>query len=333
MRSLKNWVSSECSLGARFGVCLVVNEPFHEKHFNPGILTGGGIFMHQPVLLTEVIENLKPEPNDFLIDGTVGLGGHAQALLARVFPGGRLLGIDRDAKNLETARERLSGFGDAVVLVRDSYSHAKTHAAHHGFDRVNGILLDLGFSSVHVDDPTRGFSFVNDGPLDMRFDQSQMLTAEVIVNEWSQEELARVFRLYGEEPKAAQAAEAIVECRKVARIETTASLVECLSKALRRQGRTHGATRVFQALRITVNDELGELERALPDFVDLLVPGGRIAIISFHSLEDRLVKRFLKSRADLSLVNKHVITPSQEEVRKNPRARSAKLRVAEKTRL
>lgn len=286
--------------------------------------------MHQPVLLSEVISYLKPEPNDLLIDGTVGLGGHAEVLLARVLPGGRLLGIDRDANNLEIARERLSRFGDNVVLVHDSYANAKSHAAHHGFDSVNGILLDLGFSSVHVDDPTRGFSFAHDGPLDMRYDQSQTLTVEVIVNEWSQDELARIFRQLGEDPRARQAAEAIVVCRKDKRIETTAQLVQCLASALPRQGRTHGATRMFQALRIAVNDELGELERALPDLVDLLAPGGRIAIISFHSLEDRLVKQFLKSRTDLHLVNKHVITPSQEEVRKNPRARSAKLRVAEK---
>lgn len=286
--------------------------------------------MHQPVLLREVIEHLKPEPNHFLIDGTVGLGGHAQALLARVLPGGRLLGIDRDAGNLESARERLARFGQSVVLVQGSYANVKTHAVHHGFDSVNGILLDLGFSSVHVDDPTRGFSFAHDGPLDMRYDQSQTLTAEVIVNEWSQDEISRVFRLYGEEPRAAAAAKAIVACRKDARIETTTHLVQCLDGVLPRQERTHGATRVFQALRIAVNDELDELTRALPDLVNLLVPGGRIAIISFHSLEDRLVKQFLKSRTDLRFVNKHVITPSQEEVRKNPRARSAKLRVAEK---
>ncbi len=286
--------------------------------------------MHQPVLLTEVVEHLKPEPNHLLIDGTVGLGGHAQVLLARVLPGGRLLGIDRDANNLASARERLSGFGNSTVLVRGSYSEVKTLAYAHGFTHVNAILLDLGFSSVHVDDPSRGFSFAHEGPLDMRYDQSQALTAGVIVNEWSQDELARIFRQLGEEPKAARAAEAIVTCRRDARIETTLQLAQCLELVLPRMGKTHGATRVFQALRIAVNDELGELERALPDLVDLLVPGGRIAIISFHSLEDRLVKQFLKSRSDLHLVNKHVITPSQEEVRKNPRARSAKLRVAEK---
>lgn len=318
----------------------MVHEPFHEKHFNPGIPNHrlhccdddmeAEFFMHEPVLLSEVVTSLKPEPNFLLIDGTVGLGGHAEALLARVLPGGRLLGIDRDAGNLESARERLSRFGDSVVLVQGTYANVKTHAVHHGFDSVNGILLDLGFSSVHVDDPIRGFSFANDGPLDMRYDQTQTLTAEVIVNEWSQEELARIFRQLGEEPKARQAAEAIVACRKEKRIETTAQLVACLAEDLPRQGRSHGATRVFQALRIAVNDELGELERALPDLVGLLAPGGRIAIISFHSLEDRLVKQFLKSRTDLHLVNKHVITPSQEEVRKNPRARSAKLRVAEK---
>lgn len=296
----------------------------------PAPLQEAEFFMHQPVLLTEVVEHLKPEPNHFLIDGTVGLGGHAEVLLARVLPGGRLLGIDRDANNLNSARERLSGFGNSAVLVRGSYAQVKTHAYAHGFTHANAILLDLGFSSVHVDDPSRGFSFAHEGPLDMRFDQSQTLTAEVIVNEWSQDELSRVFRIYGEEPRAARAAEAIVDCRKDVRLKTTTQLVQCLDGILPRQGRTHGATRVFQALRIAVNDELGELERALPDLVDLLVPGGRIAIISFHSLEDRLVKQFLKSRKDLKLVNKHVITPSQEEVRKNPRARSAKLRVAEK---
>lgn len=164
----------------------------------------------------------------------------------------------------------------------------------------------------------------------MRYDRSQALTAERIVNTWLVDELARIFRQFGEETRARQAAEAIDACRGLARIQTTRQLVACLERVLPRQGKAHGATRVFQALRIAVNDELGQLERALPDFVDLLVPGGRIAIISFHSLEDRLVKRFLKSRMDLRLVNKRVITPSQEEVRKNPRARSAKLRVAEK---
>ncbi|MBI4437705.1 16S rRNA (cytosine(1402)-N(4))-methyltransferase RsmH [Candidatus Uhrbacteria bacterium] len=286
--------------------------------------------MHEPVLLPEVIASLKPEPNHFLIDGTVGLGGHAEGFLARVLPGGRLLGIDRDADNLERARERLSGFGESVVLVQDSYANVKAHAYAHGFHHVNAVLLDLGFSSVHVDDPSRGFSFTHDGPLDMRYDRSQALTAERIVNTWLVDELARIFRQFGEETRARQAAEAIDACRGLARIQTTRQLVACLERVLPRQGKAHGATRVFQALRIAVNDELGQLERALPDFVDLLVPGGRIAIISFHSLEDRLVKRFLKSRMDLRLVNKRVITPSQEEVRKNPRARSAKLRVAEK---
>lgn len=285
---------------------------------------------HIPVLQNEVSEYLKPEPKHFLIDGTVGLGGHAESLLARVLPGGRLLGIDRDAASLEIARERLSRFGDAVVLVNDSYSNAKMHACANGFTHVNSILLDLGFSSAHIDDPSRGFSFQVKGDLDMRYDRRQSLTAKVIVNEWSQDELARIFRQYGEEPLARQASMAIVTAREKTPLITTVQLAECLEKAFPRRGRIHPATRVFQAIRIAVNDELGELERALPDLVDLLVHGGRIAVISFHSLEDRLIKRFFKSCQTLKLVNRRVVTASQEEVKKNPRSRSAKLRVAEK---
>ncbi len=285
---------------------------------------------HKPVLLSEVSEYLKPEPNQFLIDGTVGLGGHAQMLLPRVLPGGRLLGIDRDASNLQIARERLSGFGDRVVLVHDSYTSIKTHAYDHQFIPVDSILLDLGFSSVHVDDPERGFSFGQDGPLDMRYDRSQTLTAKVAVNEWSYDELARVFRQYGEERHASQIAKDIVTQRAQAPITRTGELAALVVKTLRYRGKTHPATKVFQALRIAVNDEFGELERALPDCVDLLKQGGRIAIISFHSLEDRIVKRFFKNTPTLQVVTKRPVSPSQEEVKDNPRSRSAKLRVAEK---
>ncbi len=285
---------------------------------------------HIPVLLGEVSEYLKPEPNHLLIDGTVGLGGHAQALLPRVLPGGRLLGIDKDADNLEIARQRLSRFGESVVLVRDSYANIKTHAHAHQFHSVNSILLDLGFSSVHVDDPDRGFSFRQDGPLDMRYDRSQELTAKMVVNEWSIEELARIFRQYGEEKKARQIAEAIVSARAQTPFSSTTQLAAMIAQTQRQRGRIHPATKIFQALRIVVNDELGELERVLPDCVDLLQVGGRLAIISFHSLEDRIIKQFFKSHSVLKVVSKRPITASQEEVKKNPRARSAKLRVAEK---
>lgn len=286
--------------------------------------------MHKPVLLDEVSNYLKPEPNHLLIDGTVGLGGHAATLLPRVLPGGRLLGIDRDAANLERARERLSGFGDAVVLVHDSYANVKTHAYAHGFTHVHGILLDLGFSSVHVDQPDRGFSFQKDGPLDMRYDQSQSLTAQEIVNTWSEDELARIFRQYGEELHARPLAQSIVQSRAQTPFTRTMQLAEFIAGRKRQHGKTHPATKVFQALRIAVNDEFGELERVLPECVNLLNPGGRLVIISFHSLEDRIIKQFFKSTPALKVVTKRPVTASREELADNPRARSAKLRVAEK---
>ncbi|MBI4592456.1 16S rRNA (cytosine(1402)-N(4))-methyltransferase, partial [Candidatus Uhrbacteria bacterium] len=265
---------------------------------------------------------------------------------------------DRDAANLQRARERLSGFGDAVVLVHDSYANVRTHAYAHGFTHVDAILLDLGFSSVHVDDPDRGFSFQNDGPLDMRYDQSQPITAERLVNTWSEDELARIFRQYGEEVNARPIAHSIVRTRaKTPFTRTTqlAELIASLSEAnvnaehlhsrawrskqgllpliaglKRHHGKTHPATKVFQALRIAVNDEFGELERALPECVNLLKPGGRLAILSFHSLEDRIIKQFFKNTPALKVVTKRPITATREERLENPRARSAKLRVAER---
>lgn len=285
---------------------------------------------HKPVLLNEISNYLKPEPKSLLIDGTVGLGGHAATLLPRVLPGGRLLGIDRDAANLQRARERLSGFGSAVVLVHDSYANVRTHAYAHGFTYVDAILLDLGFSSVHVDDPGRGFSFQNDGPLDMRYDQSQPLTAGEIVNTWSEDELARIFRQYGEEVNARPFAHSIVRSRAQTPFTSTIQLAELIAGIKRQHGKTHPATKVFQALRIAVNDEFGELERALPECVNLLKPGGRLAIISFHSLEDRIIKQFFKSTPALKVVTKRPLSATREERLENPRARSAKLRIAEK---
>lgn len=285
---------------------------------------------HKPVLLEEVSNYLKPEPNSYLIDGTVGLGGHAKALLPHVLPGGRLLGIDRDASNLERARERLSEFGDSVVLVCDTYANIGTHAQAHGFEQAHGILLDIGFSSVHVDDATRGFSFQQNGPLDMRYDQSQSLAAAEIVNTWSEDELAKIFRQYGEEPKARLFAQAIIAFRADTPIVETLQLADLIANQVRHRGKIHPATRVFQALRIAVNDELSELKRALPECINLLRPGGRLAIISFHSLEDRIVKQFFKRTPGLKGVTKRPIQPSQKEIEDNPRARSAKLRVVEK---
>ncbi|PJA45240.1 16S rRNA (cytosine(1402)-N(4))-methyltransferase [Candidatus Uhrbacteria bacterium CG_4_9_14_3_um_filter_50_9] len=287
------------------------------------------MYQHIPVLLNEVMTHLDPKPNHLLIDGTVGQGGHAKAFLQRALPDGRLLGIDRDPSNLAIAHEHLASFGDNVILVQDTYANAKAHAYAHGFTSVHAILLDIGFSSLHVDDPSRGFSFSLEGPLDMRYDRSGGLTAGEMVNTWSEDELAKMFRVYGEERNARFIAEKIVEQRGNEPFVTTKQLAAFIEALIPRRGKTHPATKVFQALRISVNDELGELERALPELIELLAPGGRIAIISFHSLEDRIVKQFFKEHPVLTVVTKRPVTGSREELRANPRARSAKLRVAQ----
>ncbi len=288
-------------------------------------------FIHIPVLLQEVLTYLKPEPKTVWLDGTVGLGGHSEALLTRALPESRLLAMDRDPQNLALAKQCLSAFTDAVIFVSDSFAHAKKHAYAHGLCPFDGILLDLGFSSAHLQDASRGFSFLAAGPLDMRYDpSSQILTAEKIVNTWSEDELARIFRVYGEELKARRFAQAIVKERVKHPLKTTTQLADLIEQEVGYRGKIHPATQIFQALRIAVNDELGELERALPDLVELLKPGGRIAIISFHSLEDRVVKTFFQQCDQLNVVTKKPVTATQTEIKQNPRARSAKLRVAEK---
>ncbi len=289
--------------------------------------------IHTPVLLREVLDALHPTPGGVYIDGTVGLGGHAEALLEAITPGGRLLACDRDPRNLALAESRLKRFGSAVVCVRDSYAEIPPVAERLNFQAVDGILLDLGYSSAHVEDASRGFSFQLEGPLDMRYDPSSPLTALDIVNGWSEDELAALFRAYGEEPNARAFAKAIIQKRRAEPFTTTLSLSEHLASTVRARGKTHPATRVFQALRIAVNDEFGELTRAIPDLIGLLKPSGRLAIISFHSLEDRMVKDALRTEeqgARIKNLTKHVLTPSREEFLANPRARSAKLRVVER---
>ncbi|MEK9130777.1 MAG: 16S rRNA (cytosine(1402)-N(4))-methyltransferase RsmH [Patescibacteria group bacterium] len=285
--------------------------------------------IHIPVLANEVLRWLDPKPNQNFIDGTVGLGGHAALILEATSPNGRLLAFDRDAANLAKARQNLSRFGDRVEYVNDSYATLKKCAYDRGFNQVDGILLDLGFSSVHIEDPTRGFSFQNAGPLDMRYDLQQALTAEEIVNTWSVGELGSIFRKLGEERHAHKIAERIVEARQKTRIVTTDQLVDIIGK---RSGPIHPATRVFQALRIAVNDELHELNVTLPQTLDVLIAGGRLAVISFHSLEDRPVKQFIKAHAgkELLMLTKRPIIATEQEVKNNPRSRSAKLRVAER---
>lgn len=283
---------------------------------------------HVPVLAKEIIDGLALAPGATVLDGTLGLGGHAQLILAATSPSGRLIGFDRDARNLATAKEQLAVFGERVTLVNDSFAHV----AAHDVPPLNGALLDLGFSSVHVDDASRGFSFMHDGPLDMRYDTRQELTAEMIVNSWAREDLSEIFRIYGEEPYATGIAKAITEARKRARITTTGQLATLISSlAGGKRGRIHPATRVFQALRIAVNDELGELTRGLAAITDRLQPGGRFAVITFHSLEDRIVKQFFRDDPRLEVLTKKPVVASRTEEIENPRARSAKLRIAIKS--
>ncbi len=288
---------------------------------------------------------MQPQPGSRYIDATVGSGGHAQGLLEASSPDGRLLGFDIDPVAVELARRRLAPFGERVLLVQGNYARLAQIAMRYAFRPVDGILFDLGLSSHQLADAERGFSFQLDGPLDMRFDLSQRETAAHLVNRLSEQELADILWRYGEEPAAKRIARAIVAARPV---HTTAQLAAIISKAVPGRRRRHKATRTFQALRIAVNRELDRLEAALPQAVDLLAQGGRIAVITFHSLEDRIVKEFFRResrdcicppqipecvcrhKATLKLVTGKPIRPTETEIQQNPRIRSARLRIAER---
>ncbi len=289
---------------------------------------------HIPVLLSETIEGLSLVPGDNAVDCTVGAGGHAEAILDRTSPDGRLLGFDLDEAALDAARSNLARFGSRAMLVCENYKDAGRVLQTFAFGPVHAALLDLGFSSIEIDDPARGFSFRADGPLDMRYDAKQALTAAEIVNGWSLDELAKILWDYGEERLARKIAAGIVQARRDARIVGTLQLVDVIAHsvpAYYRRGKIHFATRTFQALRIATNDELGNLRAALPALLDMLAPGGRLAVISFHSLEDRIVKRFFQEQLKekkVSLRTKRPIIASAEEIKSNSRSRSAKLRIA-----
>lgn len=285
---------------------------------------------HIPVLATEILKYLGPKPGDDVIDATLGGGGHASALLEATAPGGRLLGIEWDRRTLEETRKKLERFGSRAMLVHGSYRDIGRLARTYAFSPVSAVLFDLGYSSFQIDAPDRGFSFRHDGPLDMRYDREQETTAADLVNSRTQEELARLLREYGEERAAGRIAKAIVEARREAPILTTKRLASVVAAAAPRKGRIHPATQTFQALRIAVNDELGNLREALPAAAGLLAPGGRLAVISFHSLEDRIVKDFFRTNESLEPLTKRPVAPSGAEVEANPRARSAKLRAAVK---
>lgn len=303
--------------------------------------------IHIPVLLNEVLNGLRVRPGGRYIDATVGEGGHAAEILSASSPDGRLLGLDRDPGALEVAHARLVSYAGRFVLVHSSYTRLAAIAPAREFVPADGILFDLGLSSLQLADPDRGFSFAKDGPLDMRFDPTTgERTAADLVDQLSSEELADLLYRYGEERQSRRIAEAIVAARP---IRTTKELASVVEQAVgRRRRRIHPATRTFQALRIAVNDELTVLEKTLPQAVEALAPGGRLVVISFHSLEDRIIKRFVRResrdcicppaspictcdhRATLRVVTRKPIRPTEEEVFANPRSRSARLRIAEK---
>ncbi len=286
---------------------------------------------HIPILAPEIAQLLLQRLDGVYVDGTLGLGGHTRFFLSRLGPQARVIGFDKDEEALAMARERVND--TRLTAVHASYTQAPQVLADLGLDGADGALFDLGLSSYQLDNPARGFSLQHDGPLDMRFDLSAPLTAEKIVNEWGLDDLERILTQYGEERNAHAIALALMAARRQGPIRTTFALKNIVQSVLRGRGKIHPATQTFQALRIAVNDELGCVERVAALLPKLLRPGGRAAVLTFHSLEDRLVKTRFKELCALGgwqLVNKHVIVPGYEEVRQNPRARSAKLRVIEK---
>ncbi len=282
--------------------------------------------MHTPVLVKEVLDALEVVPGGAYIDCTVGEGGHTVAIL-NAAPDCVVIGLDRDPAALAIAHERLAGFGDRVRLVNASYTTLAEQGQFLEDRPVTGVLLDLGLSSLQVEDGERGFSFLRDGPLDMRFGPDEKFTADDVVNHFAERDLVRLLFEFGEEPRARRIARAIVQRRP---IRGTAHLAEVVEGTLGRRGRIHPATRTFQGIRIEVNQELQALKTALSAAAETLQPGGRLVVISYHSLEDRLVKTTLRESTVLRVLTKKPIFPSQEEVAFNPRSRSARMRAAER---
>jgi 16S rRNA (cytosine1402-N4)-methyltransferase len=301
---------------------------------------------HQPVLYNEILNALHPFSPGLYVDGTVGAGGHAWGILDACKPEGRLLGLDLDPQALEIAYRRLSIFNPRVTLVQASYTTLLEQMRRLGWQQVNGIVLDLGVSSIQLDQPERGFSFLNEGPLDMRFGPEIPESAEDLINTLPETDLADLIWRYGEEPQSRRIARAIMAARP---LHTTRELADVVSRATGgRRGRLHPATRTFQALRIAVNQELQSIESVLPLAVEALGPGGRLAVITFHSLEDRIVKQFIRREskdcicppeqpdcncgheASVIDITRHPIVATEIEILENSRARSAHLRIAEK---
>ena len=285
---------------------------------------------HIPVLIKEVLELLDPKENENFIDCTVGEGGHATLILEKNKPLGKVLGIDLDENQINNCKLKIKD--ERLVLVNDSYINIKEIVEKIEFGTVNGVLLDLGYSSWQLEESGKGFSLQRNEVLDMRYNDEQLLTAKIIVNEYSEDQIGKILKEYGEEKFAKQIAKKIVEERKIGKIESTLQLVEIIKKAISSKhsySKIHFATRTFQALRIAVNDELNNLNKVLPDIISVLSPKGRIVIISFHSLEDRIVKFFFKNRekeGSIKILTKKPLTAKFDELKANPRSRSAKLR-------
>jgi 16S rRNA (cytosine1402-N4)-methyltransferase len=302
---------------------------------------------HQPVLLQEVVASLNLKDGQTVVDGTLGLGGYSEAVL-KTGKKVKIVAFDLDRENLDFAKNRLADYGDNVTFVHNNFAEIASELQSLEVKEVDGLMLDLGLASPQVDQAGRGFSFSKEGDLDMRFDQRQKLTAAEVVNKYSLDQLTRIFREYGEERSARKAALAIVEHRIKTPFTTTKQLADFIQTIIKQKNsRIHPATRIFQALRIEVNRELESLQKVLTDSVDLLAREGRIAVVSYHSLEDRIVKNFFRDNArefinlpdelttrylqpKLKIITKKPIVPGSEERAANPRSRSAKLRVAEK---
>lgn len=302
--------------------------------------------IHKPVLLNEVVEALQAQPGKRYVDCTLGSGGHAAAILAQILPGGQLLGIDADPEAIEIAKNRLAAYTESITIINDNFANLETICGENNFLPVHGILFDLGFSSTQLEVSERGFSFQDDGPLDMRFSPTQGLTAADIVNTFPEDKLGQLIKNYGEERGSKWIARYIIKNRP---INSTLQLASIVEKAIgSRRGKIHPATRTFMALRILVNHELENLAEALKQTIACLKNQGRLVVISYHSLEDRIVKQFMQSESkgclcpagtpvcqcehipSLKIISKKVITPSLPEIKSNTRSRSAKLRVAER---
>lgn len=292
--------------------------------------------MHIPVLQNEIIEYLKPKPNENFIDCTIGEGGHALAILKKTAPGGKVLGIDWDEKQIENCQRNLKPFENRLILACDSYSRLKEAVTKTNFTKIAGILFDLGMSSWHLEDSGRGFTFKKNELLDMRYNQNSSLNAKYVLNHWPREEIEKILKIYGEEKFAKRIAKEIAKERMRKKIETTFQLVEIIRNATPQwyhRQKIHFATRTFQAIRIAVNDEIENLKKALPQALEVLKKKGRLAIISFHSLEDGVVKNFFRNKekeGELKILIKKPVLPTLSEIKYNRRSRSAKLRVAQK---